>query len=47
MVDGKKRERALGHVGLEAVKVPDPWLCLPQAVNVRHMRYSGEVRMQD
>lgn len=33
----KKRERVLGHVGSEAVKAPDPWLCLPQAVAMRHM----------
>jgi len=33
----KKRERALEHVGPEAVKAPDPWLCLPQAVAMRHM----------
>jgi hypothetical protein len=33
----KKRERALEHVDSEAVKVPDPWLCLPRTVNLRHM----------
>ena len=47
VVIGKKRERALEHVGSEAVKVPGPWLCLPRVVNVRHMWQFGDVRMQD
>jgi hypothetical protein len=37
VVAEKKRERALGHVDSEAVKVPGPWLRLPETVNVRHM----------
>ena len=33
----EKRERVLEHVGSEAVNFPDPWFCLPQTVNMRHM----------